>query len=95
MGSILAALRTTNEQDAEQLKQAVAAQDLNAVIHAAHRLLGAGKMLGAKAFTAACQDLEEGGRAGDWSAVGRALPEFDTQWLRLKGYLDGSDPVSA
>jgi two-component system sensor histidine kinase EvgS len=86
--SILAALRTTNEHDAELLREAVQAKDLNRVTYASHRLLGAGEMIGAKEFSAVCQSLEEGSRAGDWQAIGDAMPAFDLQWMRLKSYLD-------
>ncbi|HSV47007.1 MAG TPA: MHYT domain-containing protein [Ramlibacter sp.] len=88
MNSILAALRTTNEQDAEQLRQAVEAKDLRRVTYAAHRMLGAGEMIGAREFAAVCQSLENGSRAGDWIAISKAMPMFDAQWLRLKTYLD-------
>jgi signal transduction histidine kinase/CheY-like chemotaxis protein/HPt (histidine-containing phosphotransfer) domain-containing protein len=86
--SILAALRATNEQDAAVLRQAVAANDLNRVTYASHRMLGAGKMIGANEFSAACQSLEDGSRAGDWNAIRNAMPAFDAQWSRLKSYLD-------
>ena len=88
VNAILAALRATNEQDAEVLRQAVAANDLNRVTYASHRMLGAGKMIGASEFSDVCQSLEDGSRAGDWSAIRDAMPAFDAQWLRLKGYLD-------
>ena len=86
--SILAALRATNEQDAEVLRQAVAANDLNRVTYASHRMLGAGKMIGASEFSALCQRLEDGSRAGDWEAIRLSMPEFEAQWARLKSYLD-------
>jgi two-component system sensor histidine kinase EvgS len=88
VGSILAALRTTNEQDAEILREAVRSNDLNRVIYASHRMLGAGKMIGASEFTATCQSLEDGGRAGDWTAIRDAMPAFGLHWSRLKGYLE-------
>jgi signal transduction histidine kinase/CheY-like chemotaxis protein/HPt (histidine-containing phosphotransfer) domain-containing protein len=86
--SILAALRATNEQDAQLLGQAVAAQDLTQVTYASHRLLGAAKMIGAHEFSGVCQSLEDGSRAGDWDAIGKAMLAFDVQWSQLKGYLD-------
>ena len=88
VNSILAALRTTNEQDAELLRQAIMANDLNRVTYASHRMLGAGKMIGAGAFSEVCQSLEDGSRAGDWNVIRNAMPAFDTQWSRLKSYLD-------
>lgn len=86
--SILAALRTTNEQDAEILRQAVVANDLARVTYASHRMLGAGKMIGASEFIAVCQSLEDGSRAGDWNAIRSAMPAFDAQWSRLRAYLE-------
>ena len=86
--SILAALRTTSEHDVDVLRQAVLAKDLNRVTYASHRMLGAGKMIGAREFSSVCQTLEDGSRAGDWNAIGAAMRAFDVQWLRLKTYLD-------
>jgi CheY-like chemotaxis protein/HPt (histidine-containing phosphotransfer) domain-containing protein len=88
MASILAGLRTTHQQDAEVLRQAVLAKDLERVTYASHRMLGAGRMIGAREFSAVCQRLEDGSRAGDWDAISGAMPAFDAQWLRLKDYLD-------
>jgi NO-binding membrane sensor protein with MHYT domain/CheY-like chemotaxis protein/two-component sensor histidine kinase len=88
VGSILSALRTSNEQDAELLRQALAAKDLKQVTYAAHRMYGAGEMIGAREFSNVCQAVERGSRAGDWHAIGEAMTAFDAQWLRLKTYLD-------
>ena len=88
VNSILRALRATNERDVEHLRQAVTDKDLNRVTYTSHRMLGAGKMLGAGDFTAVCQDLEDGSRAGDWEAIRGAMPAFEAQWARLKNYLD-------
>jgi CheY-like chemotaxis protein len=90
MNSILAALRTAHEQDADVLRQAVADRDLARVVHASHRMLGAGRMIGAREFSAVCQELEDSSRAGDWQAVSGAMPAFDAQWARLKVYLDAA-----
>ncbi|HWI78624.1 MAG TPA: Hpt domain-containing protein, partial [Ramlibacter sp.] len=90
VGSILSALRTSNEQDAELLRQAVLAKDLTQVAYAAHRMHGAGEMVGARDFSNVCQVLERGSRTGDWHAIGDAMAAFDTQWLRLKAYLDAA-----
>jgi HPt (histidine-containing phosphotransfer) domain-containing protein len=90
VSSILAALRTTNEQDAQLLRQAVMAKDFTQVTYAAHRMLGAGEMIGAREFSAVCHSLETGSRAGDWNAISDAMPAFDAQWLRLKTYLDAA-----
>jgi signal transduction histidine kinase/CheY-like chemotaxis protein/HPt (histidine-containing phosphotransfer) domain-containing protein len=90
LNSILSALRTANEQDAELLRQAVLAKDLKQVNYAAHRMYGAGEMIGARDFSNVCQLLERGSRTGDWSAIGDAMTVFDAQWLRLKTYLDAA-----
>jgi DNA-binding response OmpR family regulator len=90
VGSILSALRTSNEQDAELLRQAVLAKDLTQVAYAAHRMHGAGEMVGARDFSNVCQVLERGSRTGDWHAIGDAMAAFDTEWLRLKAYLDAA-----
>jgi HPt (histidine-containing phosphotransfer) domain-containing protein len=88
VNSILSALRTSNEQDVELLRQAVLAKDLKQVTYAAHRMYGAGEMIGARDFSIVCQALERGSRGGDWHAIGDAMTMFDAQWLRLKTYLD-------
>jgi CheY-like chemotaxis protein len=88
VAGILSALRTSNEQDAQVLRQALEAKDLKQLAYAAHRMYGAGEMLGARDFSSACQALARGSRAGDWQAIGAAMTAFDAQWLRLKNYLD-------
>jgi CheY-like chemotaxis protein/two-component sensor histidine kinase len=90
VSGILSALRTANEQDAELLRQAVRAEDLKQVAYAAHRMVGAGEMIGATDFSSVCRTLVNGSRAGDWQAVREAMSAFNAQWLRLKTYLDAA-----
>jgi CheY-like chemotaxis protein/HPt (histidine-containing phosphotransfer) domain-containing protein len=90
VSGILSALRTANEQDAELLRQAVRAEDLKQVTYAAHRMAGAGEMIGARAFSDVCKALEKGSRAGDWQAIRDAMAAFNAQWLRLRTYLDAA-----
>ena len=58
--------------------------------YAAHRMHGAGEMIGAREFSRVCQALESGSRAGDWRAIDSAMAGFDAQWLRLKAYLEAA-----
>jgi len=86
---VLATFRQTCEADAAGLRQAVAADDAAQVTQFAHRMAGAGKMVGALAFAAACETIDRASRTGDWNAVLAGMPGFEQERLRLAAYFTG------
>jgi HPt (histidine-containing phosphotransfer) domain-containing protein len=86
---VLATFRQTCEDDAAELRQAVAADDVAQTTLFAHRMAGAGKMVGALAFAAACETIDRASRTGDWKAVLAGMPAFEQERLRLAAYFAG------
>jgi PAS domain S-box-containing protein len=89
VAEVLAAFRRTCEDDSAGLWQAVAAGDLAQVTQFAHRMAGAGKMVGAPAFAAACEHIERASRIGDWKAVLDGMSAFEQERMRLAAYFEG------
>jgi CheY-like chemotaxis protein len=89
VGEVLAAFRRTCEDDSAGLGQAVAAGDLAQVTQFAHRMAGAGKMVGAPAFAAACEHIDRASRIGDWKAVLAGMSAFEQERMRLAAYFEG------
>jgi PAS domain S-box-containing protein len=85
---ILAAFRAANDKDAANLRQAVAGSDTFQVTHSAHRMLGAGRMVGARDFAFVCAQIDRASRAGDWNAVHEAMRAFEGEWNRLHAYFE-------
>jgi CheY-like chemotaxis protein/HPt (histidine-containing phosphotransfer) domain-containing protein len=86
---VLATFRRTCEDDAAELRQAVAGDDVAQTTQFAHRMAGAGKMVGALAFAAACETIDRASRAGDWQAVRAGMPAFEQERSRLAAYFAG------
>ena len=76
-----------NAEDAAVLARAVEARDVSQLVHAAHRMKGAGRTVGAADFAEVCADLEKAGRANDWSTVTGKLGAFHLELERLTRYL--------
>jgi PAS domain S-box-containing protein len=87
---ILSTFRRTCEEDAPGLEEAVAAGDAARVTHFAHRMGGAGKMVGALGFAAACEHIDRASRTGDWTAVLAGMPAFRQERMRLATYFESS-----
>jgi HPt (histidine-containing phosphotransfer) domain-containing protein len=87
ISEVLSTFRRSCEEDAAGLMDAVARDDLHRVTETAHRMAGAGKMVGALAFAAACEHIERASRAGDWKAVLAGMPAFERERARLAEYL--------
>jgi CheY-like chemotaxis protein/anti-sigma regulatory factor (Ser/Thr protein kinase) len=85
---ILAAFRAANDKDAANLRQAVAASDTFQVTHSAHRMLGAGSMVGARDFAFVCERIDHASRAGDWKAIHEGMQAFEREWGRLHDYFE-------
>jgi CheY-like chemotaxis protein/HPt (histidine-containing phosphotransfer) domain-containing protein len=86
VNEILATFRQTCDEDGPGLEAAVTAHDTVKLTHLAHRMGGAGKMVGALGFAAACERIDRAGRAGDWKEVLAGMPAFEREWLRLADY---------
>jgi signal transduction histidine kinase/CheY-like chemotaxis protein/HPt (histidine-containing phosphotransfer) domain-containing protein len=84
--AVLAFFRTVNDEDASALQQALEALDPQALTHAAHRMKGACKMVGAHPLADVCHRLEVAGRAKDWSAIRTEMPLFLIELERLNAY---------
>ena len=86
--TILAEFRLANDRDANMLRRAVAANDISQATHAAHRMLGASKMVGAEDFAIVCEHLDVACRANDWETVMESMAAFEEECLRLNAYID-------
>jgi PAS domain S-box-containing protein len=89
VGEVLAAFRRTCEDDSAGLRQAVAADDVAQVTLFAHRMAGAGKMVGALAFASACEHIDRASRTGDWKAVLAGMSAFEQERMRLAEHFEG------
>ena len=86
---VLATFRRTCEDDSAGLRQAVAADDAAQATQFSHRMAGAGKMVGALAFAAACETIDRASRNGDWKTVLAGMPAFEQEQTRLVDYFAG------
>lgn len=88
VGAILAEFRRANDQDAADLRQAVAKSDLAQVARATHRMIGASRMIGARGFANTCERINHASSAGDWTTAMAAMPVFEQEWVRLNAYIE-------
>ncbi|HSW16186.1 MAG TPA: response regulator [Ramlibacter sp.] len=88
MRTILADFRGVNDDDAQVLRRAVDSGDMGEVTRATHRMLGAGKMIGASDFAHICERIERAGRLGERQEIKVEMPAFEAQWTRLNEYID-------
>ncbi|MBS0340276.1 MAG: response regulator [Proteobacteria bacterium] len=86
VAEVLATFQRSCQDDSSALRHAVAADDAAQVTQFAHRMAGAGKMVGALAFASACENIERASRAGQWTAVRAATPGFEQELARLGAY---------
>ncbi len=80
--------RRTNDQDAVQLRQAVAQDDLARVAHATHRMLGSSGIVGAQDLARACRYINHASRAGDSETVAEGMQALEREVQRLNAYID-------
>ncbi|SCK12247.1 PAS domain S-box-containing protein [Variovorax sp. HW608] len=92
VAEVIAAFRRTCEDDSTALRQAVRADDVAQVTQFAHRMAGAGKMVGALAFASACEGIERASRAGQWTAVIAGMSAFEQELARLAAYFERHAP---
>ena len=89
VAEVITAFRRTCEDDSTALRLAVAADDVAQVTQFAHRMAGAGKMVGALAFASACENIERASRAGQWTVVIAGMSAFERELARLAAYFEG------
>ena len=85
---ILREYRTANDADALALRDALDRRDLPGIVRAAHRMKGAGRMVGARSLAEVCGAIEQAGRAEDFTAVAGEEPRLARELERLNAYLD-------
>ncbi|MBB3181856.1 response regulator [Variovorax sp. Sphag1AA] len=88
VAEVVAAFRRTCEDDSTALRLAVTADDVAQVTQFAHRMAGAGKMVGALAFASACENIERASRTGQWKAVVTGMSAFEQELARLGVYFE-------
>lgn len=74
-------------KDAVVLREAIAAGDLKKIARAAHRMSGAGQMVGAYSLASLCQRLEGAARASDMIVIQSSLQALDHELWRLARYI--------
>lgn len=84
----LLTFRRVNDQDAVQLRQAVAQDDLERVVHATHRMLGSSGIVGAHDLASACRNINHASRAGDSETVAEGMQTLEREVQRLNAYID-------
>jgi CheY-like chemotaxis protein len=84
---VLALFVRATTQDAAGLRTAMEAQDMTQLAHFAHRMLGAGKMVGARAFAEICKGIELASRSKDHKAIHSGLKEFESELARLMDHI--------
>jgi PAS domain S-box-containing protein len=85
---MLARFKTSNQADAQGLREALAVRDAQAVARMAHRIKGASRMIGARAYSEACAALEQAGREGEWTRVEAGVAAFQNALDALEGLLE-------
>ena len=76
-----------NLEDAAMLLAAVDARDLAQARHAAHRIKGASRTVGANALAAVSAEIEDATRIGDWSAIDSRMDAFRRELARIAEYI--------
>jgi HPt (histidine-containing phosphotransfer) domain-containing protein len=84
---LLLHFESCNDEDTDVLRRAIAQSNLLEVRHVAHRMKGAGRMIGAVALADACERIERAARADDAHGVASSVPSLDHELERLRQYL--------
>jgi two-component system sensor histidine kinase EvgS len=84
---ILQDYRNSNDADARMLDDAFARRDPDAVRQVAHRMKGAGRMVGAQDLALLCERMEQGGRERQWDELLKIKPLLDEELQRLNRFL--------
>ncbi|TFZ07710.1 response regulator [Ramlibacter humi] len=91
---VMAVFRRTNDADAGMLRDGFQRGDMGLVAQAAHRMLGASRMVGAHELGSVCARISDAARKGNRRTVGRAMDEFAHCCERLNAWIErlGADP---
>ena len=92
---VFAQFRAVNDDDAQTLRAAVRSRDVEAVVHASHRIKGAGRTVGANELADASERIEAAARAGDWTAIDGGMGAFDAALERVDAYLASKGAAGA
>jgi HPt (histidine-containing phosphotransfer) domain-containing protein len=84
---LVGAYLATAEADSARLREALARDELHAVMQAAHRIKGASRMIGAGALAAAAEKLESCARHGACSVLQAAASDCVRELDRLSAQL--------
>ena len=84
---MFAVFRSANDADVAALKHAVAERSSAGVTRAAHRLLGASRIVGATMMAQTCAKVEQAQHAGDWRALSLEALAVERELERVNGYL--------
>ncbi|MGZ5232423.1 MAG: ATP-binding protein [Burkholderiales bacterium] len=96
---ILLEFREANDQDVETLHRAVHDHNPERIAHAAHRMNGASRSIGADALAAVCKRIENAARTHDLETVKLSISGLQQQLARVNAFIDelcqGTAPVPA
>lgn len=84
---ILLNFRQANDEDVAALMKAVAMSDMPQLRRAAHRMVGASRMIGGLWFANVCERLEHASRSSNWELVDENMEAFRHEWIRLNQYI--------
>ncbi|MDH4191397.1 MAG: response regulator [Betaproteobacteria bacterium] len=85
---VLMDFRRANEADTLRLNDAFGTGDLVAIMHAAHRIKGACRMVGATALADAAEQIERSAKAGHAESLDADRMAFAIADAQLRAYLD-------
>ena len=84
---VLALFARATTKDAAGLRASIEAGDMTQITHFAHRMLGAGRMVGAWAFAKICESIVLASRSNEGKALDSLLREFESELARLMDHL--------
>ena len=85
---MLTVFRKANDADATALKQALDGHDIISVTRVSHRVMGAGRLVGALALADICGKIAAAGHAGDWDTIAANRDALDRELDRVNACLD-------
>ncbi|MBI3714773.1 MAG: PAS domain S-box protein [Betaproteobacteria bacterium] len=85
---LIGIFRNVNDQDAIDLRAAVAERSNAKTKSAAHRIKGAARMLGAFALAGLAERIEKTSADAAWDSIAAAMPEFETELTRVNDFLE-------
>jgi len=86
-GRMFAVFCSANDADIAALRRAISQRSDTGVARAAHRLLGASRIVGATTLAQACTGIAQAQHAGDWRALADAAATVERELDRVNAYL--------